>query len=187
MKIIITLLISLLLTTNSFSQDNTGWYIAPGFNAVDDDGDAFENIFKVKTNWIVVPMPSSFTVGKKMNSYLSLEFSEHLNSYNTGDLKDHDTVVTPVLFLAMDIFGKYHFNSLYSKMQWLDPFVCVGMGATLRGSELAAMPGLGFGVSFWFTDRLGLNLQSVAKFNVLSKNSSSYLIHSIDFRIRVKG
>lgn len=185
MKVFILLLISLSLTQFTFSQYNTGWYIAPGFNAVDDDGDAFHDVFKIKSNWIFLSMPSSFTVGYKLNKAISVEFAKHLNSYNTGDLKDHDTVVTPIIFLAMDVFGKYHLNSLYSKVQWFDPFVCVGMGATLRGKDLAAMPSFGFGLSFWFTERLGINLQSCAKFNVLSKNSSSYLIHSVDFRIKV--
>lgn len=185
MKLSISLIISLFLTTFSYSQNNTGWYIAPGFNAVDDDGDAFNDVFKIKTNWIFLPMPSSLTVGKKFNNSLSIEFAQHYNSYNTGDLKDGDTVTTPIIFIATDIFGKYHLNSLYSKAQWFDPFLCIGMGATLRGNELAAMPSFGFGFSFWFTDRLGLNLQSVAKFNVLSNNSSSYLIHSMDLRIKI--
>lgn len=185
MKSVITLFFSLLVSFSPFSQNDTRWFVSIGFNAVDDDGKAFEDVFKVKSNWIFLPMPSSISVGKKINNSFSAEFSENLNSYNTGDRKDKSIVTTPILFMSMDVFGKYHINSLYDNPKWLDPFVFIGLGGTLRGKSFDPMPSLGFGVTFWFNDRLGLNLQSAAKFGVFSKNSSSYLQHTIDFRIRI--
>ncbi len=181
MKFIKLFLFVLLFQSQSYAQVQN-WVLGTGFNFVDDDGKA-SSLFNLKNGWNGLPFPSSFYCEKYFNKSLSVEFSESVNSYKIGNEIDQVIIKQNIFFMSVDMNAKYHFNSLYNKSQWLDPYIIGGLGITMRGKNVVPNPNIGFGATFWVSNRLGINVQSSAKFKITTAGSN-YLQHALGVRIR---
>ena len=182
MKLLKITLLALLLSNQAQAQSNF-WVLGTGFNAVDDDGRPMKNLFNLTNGWNALPIPSTFTCEKSFNYMLSVEFNQSICSYGIGNLKDGDTLTKSVFFMSDDLSAKYHFNSLYNKYKWFDPYAIGGFGVTLRAKDLIPTGSFGFGANFWISKRFGINIQSSAKFS-LSNNGSNYLQHTVGVRYK---
>lgn len=182
MKLLKIALLSLLFSTNIQAQEAKQWMLGGGFNAVDDDGRPMNNLFNLTNGWNALPFPTTFSTEYYFSKSLSLEFAESINSYQLGNMIDGDTVTKARFFLSVDANVKYHFNTLYNKIMWFDPYVVGGFGGTLRSKVVVPTGNFGFGSNFWISKRVAINLQSMAKFSFLN-TGSNYLHHSLGVRI----
>jgi hypothetical protein len=178
MKISTLTLLTLLFVSPITAQTNTSWVLGLGINIVDDDGKPLKDLMNLTNGWNALPMPSTFKCEKFFNHRISVEFTESINSYQIGKVIDTNTITANRFFLSTDLDAKFHVNSLYEKIEWFDPVVIGGFGITLRGKSVVPTGNFGFGATFWVSSRIGIHVQSLAKFS-LSKAGSNYLQHCL--------
>ncbi|UYW00858.1 OmpA family protein [Flavobacterium agricola] len=167
-------------TTAAQAQDsNNPWSITFGANAVDGArvsaagpfGDQFSNYFNAKDNWSIIPSVSYINV----NRYLGDNFSFGL----TGSVNKIDKFVNPrltrpgdypvenpgdLMYYGIDGIIKYSFLEVIGT-KWFDPYLHIGGGYTFLGDASAGTVNGGIGLSFWFTENVGLTLQSTYKYS----------------------
>lgn len=183
MKIFNIIFISFL----SFNQVNAQgtakqWVLGMNFSAVEDDGKP-SSLFDVSKGWNALPFPTSFSFENYIKQNISLELHESINSYQIGRTIDETVLTSNKFFMSLDLNGKFHFNSLYKKIYWFDPFIFAGFGVTLRGKNVVPTGNIGFGSTFWIGKRVGVNIESAAKFS-FSKLGTNYLQHSLGVKIK---
>ncbi len=161
MKHLSKLLIAALLFVgyNSIqAQDmNNPWQVSFGVNAIDtyptSDGSSFGNeFFNVNDHWNIVPSISYIGLSKYIGSGFSFGARGSLNKLN----KIGDTKVDDLSHYAIDGTIKY---SLI-KDAAIEPFIEVGGGYTWIEGIGAGTANGGLGINFWFTENVGLTLQS---------------------------
>lgn len=181
MKFLRIALLSLLFSNIIQAQEAKQWMLGGSFNAVDDDGRPMKSLFDLTNGWNALPFPSAFSCEYYFMKSVSGEFMESFNSYQLGNVIDGDTISKGRVFIASDFNGKYHFNTLYNKIMWFDPYIAAGLGVTLRSKIIIPTGNIGFGANFWITNRFAVNAQSMAKFSLIN-SGSNYLQHSIGVR-----
>ncbi|TFG78911.1 MAG: OmpA family protein [Flavobacteriales bacterium] len=164
MKHLSKLLIAALLIVgyNSIqAQDmNNPWQVSFGVNAIDTyptgDGSSFGNeFFNVNDHWNILPSISYIGLSKYVGSGFSVGARGSLNKINKlGDVKVDD-----LSHYAIDGTIKYNFiqNTV------IDPFVEVGGGYTWVDEIGAGTVNAALGLNFWFSENVGLTLQSTYK------------------------
>lgn len=180
MKYFIILWIFLLGSSMVSAQDHKGeWLLGLGFQAVDDDGKPSGDLF---VNLNGLPFPTNFAVETYLHNSFSLEVSESINSYQIGKKIDGSATNRNRFFMSLDVNGKYHLNTLYKKFLKFDPYVAVGLGATIRGAYTVPTGIVGGGATFWITNQIGINYQSLAKFS-FTDLGTNYLQHTLGVRM----
>jgi OOP family OmpA-OmpF porin len=88
------------------------WIIGMGWNAVDDDGNPFRNLFRFQPTWNILPYPTRLTLDRNIKNGWSAEIIFCYNKYKPN--KDINNVIISgnYLFLSLDAMAKYHFNQL---------------------------------------------------------------------------
>lgn len=175
-KIFAAMLLALGLNANAQDSDNP-WAITFGANAVDTRisapykfTDKFNEFFNVKDNWNILPSVSYLNVSRsvgsgfvfgvtgsvnKIDKYVNYKTPGTLNTFETTDPGD-------LTYYAVDAVIKYSFmNMIGSKV--IDPSINIGGGYTFLGDASAGTVNGGLGVTFWFTETVGLSLQSTYK------------------------
>jgi hypothetical protein len=155
-----------------------------GWNAVDDDGNAFGNVFDYQGSWNYLPYPSRITADKYIKKGWSLEGMVAYNRYTSSKLIN-DTTGLSGTFISGDFHVKYSFNRFFNlKTRWFDPYLTGGLGVTYRTvMDQAITPNvnLGIGFNFWLTRHWGLQLQSVGKLALVANiynSNADYLQHT---------
>jgi outer membrane protein OmpA-like peptidoglycan-associated protein len=170
----------MLLSLSTQAQDsNNKWAISFGVNAVDGGrvsaADKFENqisnYFNARDYWNVLPSVSYIGVNRYVGDNFSFGITGSINkidkfveerfapitSYNVvnpGDLN----------YYGIDAAVKYSFmKALNSKV--IDPSAHVGGGYTFFGDASAGTVNGGLGITFWFTETVGLSFQSTYKYS----------------------
>ncbi|MFY0482543.1 OmpA family protein [Flavobacterium sp. PLA-1-15] len=175
-KIFVAALMVFGLTSQAQDTDNP-WAITFGANAVDtqasatfdgDFADRFNKPFKIKENWNILPSVSYLTVSRSVGSGFSVGITGSVNKItkvvqqfseggeyevrNPGDLT----------YYGADAIIKYSFmEMLGSKV--IDPSAHIGGGYTWWGDASAGSVNGGIGLTLWFTENVGLSLQSTYK------------------------
>jgi len=171
---------------NAHAQDsNNPWAISFGVNAVDTRTSSgsgsgffdqhFSQPFAVKDNWNILPSLSYIGVSRYVGSGFSLGLQGSVNKidkyvlfnpsspdadsrgnvvYNPGDL----------MYYGIDATIKYSFQELI-KSKVIDPSLSVGGGYTFFGDSSFGTVNPGIGLTFWFTDAIGLELASRYKWS----------------------
>ena len=75
------------------------WIVGLGFNAVDDAGSEFTNLFNVSDNWNIVPYRSRISIGRYFESGIGLEAIASYNRYEEGKIVD-DVINTCLLYTS---------------------------------------------------------------------------------------
>lgn len=175
-KIFATALMVFGLTSQAQDTDNP-WAISFGVNAVDTqasatfDGDImdrFNKPFKVKENWNILPSVSYLTVSRSVGNGFSVgitgsvnKITKVVNQFSEGGEYE---VSNPgdLTYYGADGIIKYSFmNLIGSKV--IDPSAHIGGGYTWWGDASAGSVNGGLGLTFWFTETVGLSLQSTYK------------------------
>ncbi|MBF6607466.1 MAG: OmpA family protein [Flavobacterium sp.] len=158
-------------------DDNNPWAVTFGANAVDTRvsaassvQDQFSEYFNAKDHWNILPSVSYLSVSRYVGSGFTFGITGSVNKIDrfvnerVGDSWDYE-VTNPgdLKYYAVDGAIGYSFmNALGSK--WFDPSIHVGGGYTWLGDdENGATVNGGLGVTFWFTEQVGLSLKSTYK------------------------
>ncbi len=172
----------MLLGLSSQAQDsNNKWAISFGVNAVDGARvsaaskieDQFSQYFDAKRYWSILPSVSTIGVSRYVGDNFSFGVTGSVNkitrlvgerTYDPATNTNDYTVVNPgdLMYYAVDGVVKYSFmNAIKSKK--IDPSVHVGGGYTWLGDASAGTINGGLGLTFWFTEQVGLSLSSTYK------------------------
>lgn len=164
------------------AQDsNNQWAITFGANAIDGGRvsaaapmqDQFSNYFNAKKFWSAIPSVSYLSVTKYVGDNFSFGVTGSVNkmdkfvsprTYNPITNENDYVVTNPgdLSYYAADAIIKYSFmNMIKSKV--LEPSAHIGGGYTWLGDASAGTLNGGLGLTFWFTEQVGLSLQSTYK------------------------
>ena len=169
----------LFIGLSSQAQDsNNPWAITFGTNAVDTRvsaasklEDQISQYFNAKSNWNILPSVSYITVARNVGGNFSFGVTGSINKIKRfvlprttipGDYQ----VVNPgdLTYYAADGLIKYSFmNAFHWKV--IDPSIHVGGGYVWLGDASYGTADGGLGLTFWFTEMVGLSLQSTYKYS----------------------
>ncbi|MEM7379970.1 MAG: OmpA family protein [Bacteroidota bacterium] len=147
-------------------DENNPWQVSFGVNAIDvyptNDSDAsyptgslFREYFNANDHWNILPSISYVAVSKSVGDGFSVGVRGSLNRISKlGDVSADD-----LSHYAVDGTIKYQIL----KNTKLDPFVEVGGGYTWVDEIGAGTVNGGIGVNYWFTDNIGVTLQTQYK------------------------
>ncbi|CAA9197869.1 Peptidoglycan-associated lipoprotein [Flavobacterium bizetiae] len=179
--------VMMVMGLSSHAQDsNNPWAISFGVNAVDTRTSSgagsgffdqhFSQPFAVKDNWNILPSLSYIGVSRYVGSGFSVGLQGSVNKidkYVTFDPSNpaHDNrgnvVSNPgdLMYYGIDATIKYSFQELI-KSKVIDPSLSVGGGYTFFGDSSYGTVNPGAGLTFWFTDAIGLELATRYKWSV---------------------
>jgi outer membrane protein OmpA-like peptidoglycan-associated protein len=169
---------------SSHAQDsNNPWAISFGVNAVDTRTSAgggknwadrhFSQPFAVKDNWNILPSVSYLSVSRFVGDNFSFGLSGSVNKITkyvqfAPTALGHDSrgyiVTNPgdLMYYGIDGTIRYSFmNLINSKV--IDPSLSVGGGYTFFGDSSYGTVNPGAGLTFWFTEHIGLSLATAYK------------------------
>ncbi|QLE00969.1 OmpA family protein [Galbibacter sp. BG1] len=175
--------------SNMNAQDqNNPWQISFGVNAVDaypTNSDRpyaseawFDEYFNASDHWNILPSISYVGVSKYVGSGISVGVRGSLNKID----KLGDTEVDDWSYYGVD--GTIKYNFLQDRV--FDPFLEIGGGYTWVDEIGAGTLNGGVGFNVWFTDNLGLTLQSTYK-HVFEDYSTPHFQHMAGLAIKFGG
>ncbi|MFA5299831.1 MAG: OmpA family protein [Lutibacter sp.] len=167
-KIIFSLLLIGAIAANAQDKNNP-WEIGVGVNAVDfyptnvdipngGYGSWFDEFFNAEDHYNI-RNAVKVSVSRHLVGGLSFEVAGTLNEIsNMGD-----NSVDDLTYYGLDGALKFGLNSIAGKTSWFDPYVLVGGGYTWLDKFSTPTLNGGVGINFWFTDNIGLNIESKYK------------------------
>ncbi len=178
---------------SSQAQDsNNPWAITFGANAVDTRvsaasklEDQFSQYFNANDNWNILPSVSFVNVSKYVGSNFSFGVTGSINKITRFVLprvgEGPYTVVNPgdENYYAVDAVINYSFMNMI-KSKTIDPSIHIGGGYTWIGDQIhAGTLNGGLGLTYWFTETVGLSLRSTYKqsFEDLRADMPSHMQH----------
>ncbi|NRR91342.1 OmpA family protein [Winogradskyella undariae] len=153
-------------STSNAQDKNNPWAVAFGANAVDfypvgeeaPQGDYFDQYFQVGDHWNIIPSISTLSVSR----YLSDGFTVTAKgSINTID-KFGDSSVDDLTYYGLDGNVSYSFMDLLNS-KTIEPYLGVGGGYTWVDEIGAGTLNGTLGFKFWFSEKLGVDIQSAYK------------------------
>ncbi len=187
------LFVLVLFATFSMSaqDENNPWSIDFGINAVDfyptnqpGMGNWFDEIINVNDHYNMVPSLSRVRVGRYIGDGFSLGVALSLNKID----KIGDNAAGDLSYISGDLDIRYALNNVFfTKAKWFDPYVSVGGGYTFIDNLGAGTFNGGGGVNFWFTDFIGLNIQSVYKHSFDEDRQLPHFQHALGLAIKFGG
>ena len=172
------------------AQDENGkWAIGFGINAVDirtphQFGDFLKDWGGTK-DLNILPAVTKLSVARYIGAGFSAEIEGSLNKIKEG----FDGYSEDKSFWSANLQAKYALRRLFTtESGWFDPYIKVGGGYTAYESRFDDKEGgfkalAGGGINFWFTDHLGVNLQT-GYHHGFQKNGTDYFQHSAGIVIK---
>jgi len=169
-KLFLAALMALSLNAQAQDEDNP-WAIGFGVNAVStrfgtgsEFPHQFDKFFQTD-EWNVLPSVSYITVGRNIGSNFSVGV--------TGSVNKVDKIVSRLpysnthVLTSVDDYTYYGADAIvkYSIMpkSWFNPFIHIGGGYTWLDEKGNGTVNGGIGFNFWFTENVGLTVQSTYK------------------------
>ncbi|MDR6762907.1 outer membrane protein OmpA-like peptidoglycan-associated protein [Flavobacterium sp. 2755] len=178
--------VMMVMGLSSHAQDsNNPWAISFGVNAVDTRTSSgsgsgffdqhFSQPFEVKDNWNILPSLSYIGVSRYVGSGFSVGLQGSVNKidkyvvfnrFSDSDSRGNKTINPgDLMYYGIDATIKYSFQELI-KSKVIDPSLSVGGGYTFFGDSSYGTVNPGAGITFWFTDAIGLELATRYKWSV---------------------
>ncbi len=176
--------VMMMLALSSHAQNsNNPWALSFGVNAVDTRVSAgggknsldakLSQPFNVSENWNILPSVSYISLARSVGNNFSVGLQGSINKMDKFVVFDptnpsHNSsgyaVKNPgdLMYYGIDANVKYSFMSLLGT-SWLDPSLTVGGGYTFLGDNSFGTVQPGAGLTFWFTENVGLALATVYK------------------------
>ena len=170
-------------------DENSKWAIGFGINAVDirtphQFGDFLKD-WGGTTDLNILPAVTKLSVARYIGAGFSAEIEGSLNKIKEG----FDGYSEDKSFWSANLQAKYALRRLFTtESGWFDPYIKVGGGYTAYESRFDDKEGgfkalAGGGINFWFTDHLGVNLQT-GYHHGFQKNGTDYFQHSAGIVIK---
>ena len=159
-KLLVVALLFVGFNSIQAQDENNPWQVGFGINAVDvyptSDVSSFGNeLFNATDHWNILPSISYISVSRFVGDGFSVGARGSLNRIS----KWGDTSVDDLSYYGLDGTIKYNFL----KNTVIDPFVEIGGGYTWIDEVGAGTANGGVGVNIWFTENIGLSLQTSYK------------------------
>ena len=159
-KLLVVALLFVGFNSIQAQDENNPWQVGFGINAVDvyptSDVSSFGNeFFNATDHWNILPSISYVSVSRFVGGGFSVGARGSLNRIS----KLGDTSVDDLSYYGVDGTIKYNFL----KNTVIDPFVEIGGGYTWVDEIGAGTANGGLGLNIWFTENIGLTLQSTYK------------------------
>ncbi len=164
--------------TKKDSIVQSAWIFGLGFNAVDDAGSEFSDVFNFEDNWNAVPFPSRISVGRYFKNGLGLEAIGSYNRYKEGKTIDGIINTEDIDYYAIDVRVSYDLNQILGETGWFDPYVGIGAGYTDANNQGRGTYNASVGFRTWFSDRFGLDFNSTGKWAMNTENASNHIQHA---------
>ena len=195
MKHLNKLFVAMLMLAGISSQaqdSNNPWAISFGVNAVDTRvsaasklEDQFSEFFNAQDNWNILPSVSYVGLSRSVGDNFSFGVTGSINKIKKYVLPREGNADYTVVnlgdlnYYAVDGVINYSFmNMIKSKV--IDPSLHIGGGYTWLGEEKRAgtLNG-GFGLTFWFTENVGLSYRATYKnsFEDVREDMPSHMQH----------
>ncbi len=180
----------LLSFSNANAQDeNNPWAIGVGVNAVDfypvgenaPLGGYFDEYFNVKDHYNFIPSLSSVSVSRYLSSGFSITAAGTINEID----KIGDSSADDLSYYAVDGTIKYSFGSLLGT-SWIEPYLGVGGGYTWVDDIGAGTLNGTAGFNFWFTENVGLTVQSSYK-HAFEDYLAKHFQHTVGLALKFGG
>ncbi|WP_194766254.1 OmpA family protein [Tamlana sp. I1] len=190
MKNLSRLLFAMLLVlvcSNVNAQDkNNPWQVTIGVNAVDfypvgedyPQGEYFDEYFNATDHWNILPSLSTISVSKYLGHGITFGVAGSLNKID----KFGDESVDDWSYYGVDGTIKYNFLDGTT----IDPFIGLGGGYTWVDEIGAGTVNGTVGLNVWFSENIGLTLQSAYK-HAFEDYLSSHFQHTAGISIRFGG
>ena len=170
-------------------DENNKWSIGFGVNTVDirspHDFGKFLKDWGGPNDLNVLPAITKLSVARYIGAGFSAEVDGSLNKIKTGFWgKSEDES-----FWAVNAQAKYALRRLVTtESGWFDPYLKLGAGyasytSTSTNEDSGVKLLAGGGINFWFTDHLGLNIQT-GYHHGFQKNATDYFQHSAGIVIK---
>ncbi|XLS29080.1 OmpA family protein [Flavobacteriaceae bacterium M23B6Z8] len=164
-KLLVAAVLFMGLGTMQAQDSNNPWQVSFGVNAIDvyptnqpGLGKWFDEYFNANDHWNILPSISVVSVSRYVGDGFSVGVRGSLNQID----KLGDTEVDDLSHYAIDGTIKYNLNE-FLKLGKFDPFIEVGGGYTWVDEIGAGTINGGLGFNYWFTENIGLTLQSSYK------------------------
>ena len=183
--------LALIATVSSVQaqDENNKWSIGFGVNTVDirspHDFGLFLKDWGGPSDLNVLPAITKLSVARYIGAGFSAEVDGSLNKIKKG----FNGVSQDESFWNANLQAKYALRRLFTtESGWFDPYLKLGGGYTSYKSEYAKEDGgvkllAGGGINFWFTDHLGLNVQTGYNHG-FQKDGTDYFQHSAGIVIK---
>ena len=162
--------------TSQAQDSNNPWAVSFGVNGVDtkvsavgNDSPKWIQLANAKENWNILPSVSYLNVSRYVGDGFSFGLTGSVNKIDkwvsrVPGTESTDLVSNPgdLSYYGIDATVKYSFMELL-KSKWLDPSAHIGGGYTFFGDASAGTVNGGLGLTFWFTEQVGLQFQSTYK------------------------
>jgi outer membrane protein OmpA-like peptidoglycan-associated protein len=160
-KLLVVALLVVGINSIQAQDENNPWQVQFGVNAVDvyptGDVSSFGNeFFNVNDHWNILPSISYIGVSKSIGDGFSIGARGSLNKIS----KLGDVSVDDFSYYGLDGTIKY---DLIKRATVIDPFIEIGGGYTWVDEIGAGTVNGGVGLNIWFSENLGLTLQSTYK------------------------
>ena len=170
-------------------DENNKWSIGFGVNTVDirtphDFGDFLKDWGGAR-DLNVLPAVTKLSVARYIGAGFSAEVDGSMNRIKKG----YKGVDQDESFWNANLQAKYALRRLFTtESGWFDPYLKLGGGYTSYKSEYSKEDGAvkllaGGGINFWFTDHLGLNVQTGYNHG-FQKDGTDYFQHSAGIVIK---
>ena len=183
--------LALIATVSSVQaqDENNKWSVGFGVNTVDirsphNFGDFLKD-WGGPRDLNVLPAITKLSVARYIGAGFSAEVDGSLNRIKTG----YKGVDQDESFWNANLQAKYALRRLFTtESGWFDPYLKLGGGYTSYKSEYSKEDGAvkllaGGGINFWFTDHLGLNVQTGYNHG-FQKDGTDYFQHSAGIVIK---
>ena len=183
--------LALIATVSSVQaqDENNKWSIGFGVNTVDirtpHDFGQFLKDWGGPSDLNVLPAITKLSVARYIGAGFSAEVDGSLNKIKKG----FNGVSQDESFWNANLQAKYALRRLFTtESGWFDPYLKLGGGYTSYKSEYSEKDGAvkllaGGGINFWFTDHLGLNVQTGYNHG-FQKDGTDYFQHSAGIVIK---
>tara|TARA_R110001583_G_scaffold48013_7_gene150174 strand:+ start:10503 stop:11831 length:1329 start_codon:yes stop_codon:yes gene_type:complete len=176
--------------SNANAQDkNNPWQITIGTNAVDfyptaenpPLGDMFSEYFNVGDHWNILPSLSSISVSKYMGDGFSFGIGGSINKID----KFGDASRDGLSYYGADGTIKYSLMEVI-RSKTIEPYIGVGGGYTWVDDIGAGTLNGTLGFNFWFSENIGLTVQSSYK-HAFEDYLNSHFQHTAGLSIKFGG
>ena len=185
-KLLLAVMMVLAMSSHAQNSDNP-WALSFGVNAVDTRASAgggnnwldyhVSQAFLVGQNWNILPSVSYLSLARSVGNNFSVGLQGSINKMDKFVVFDprnpnHNSAgyVTTnpgdLMYYAIDANVKYSFMSLI-KSKVIDPSLRLGGGYTWLGDNSYGTVNPGAGLTFWFNEFVGLELQTTYKVSQL--------------------
>ncbi|GGK34624.1 hypothetical protein GCM10007962_31350 [Yeosuana aromativorans] len=163
------------------------WVFGVGFNAIDDSGNSYGNLFDIKKAWNAVPFPSRLSIGKYFKNGLGIEGIVAYNKYKKGKIVDNFPLDSDKDYFSIDSRLSYDLNKIIGNTGWFDPYLGIGVGYTHANDISRGTYNGVVGFRVWFSDNLGLDVNSSGKW-AMKPRVKNHLQHALGlvYRFNIK-